>query len=310
MVNLNELVIFLAAAECGNFSQAGRQLHLSQPAVSQNMENLEKRFGAKLFMRQGRTVRLTEAGQALRPMAVELLATARRLDETMASLKGEVVGEMNLGCSTASGKYLLPGLIARFRKLFPQVRVNVLVHNRETVLNKLLGGDFSMGISSRRVEHNDLEYRDFYRDEVILIVPAGHAWARYARIYPDDLQDAPIILREESAGTRQVLFEGLRQHDISPDMLNVVMVLGNAEAIEMAVEEGIGVAFLSRLAAQRGLECGRVVEVEVKGMPLSRDLFLARNRRYPCTRAEAEFWNFTGSTESGLEKLCNPPASF
>jgi len=308
MLNLNELVIFLAAAKCGNFSEAGRQLHLSQPAVSQNVENLEKRFGSKLFARQGRTVRLTEAGQALKPLAAELLAGARRLEETMASLQGEVLGELKIGCSTASGKYLLPGLIASFHRHFPQVRLNVLVHNRESELEKLLGGDFSIGISSKKVEHQDLEVRDFYRDEVILIAPAGHPWARKRQIFPDDLPDAPLILREEGAGTRQVLFEGLLGHGISPDMLNVVMVLGNEEAIAMAVEEGIGVAFLSRLAAQRSLECGRVVEIQVKGMQLSRTLYLARNRRFPSTRAETEFWNFVGSKESGLS--CNPPASY
>jgi DNA-binding transcriptional LysR family regulator len=306
MLNLNELAVFLAAAECGNFSEAGRKLHLSQPAVSQNMENLEKRFGAKLFARQGRSVRLTEAGQVLKPLARELLAAARRLDETMASLQGEVVGEMNIGCSTASGKYLLPGLIARFRRSFPQVRINMLVNSREAVLDKLLSGEFTLGISSKRVENHDLEYQDFFSDEVILIVPAGHAWTRSKKIFPDDLLEEPLILREDSAGTRQVVFDGLLQHDISPDMLKVAMVLGNAEAIEMAVEEGIGVAFLSRLAARRGLECGSVVEIKVEGMPLSRMLYLARNRRFPSSRAQAEFWSFVGSKESGLDRLCTP----
>lgn len=304
-INLNELAVFLAAAECGSFSQAGRQLHLSQPAVSQNMENLEKRFGGKLFHRQGRSVRLTEAGQVLVPMARELLAAAHRLDETMASIQGEVVGEMVIGCSTTSGKYLLPGIIARFRRKFPQVRINVLVETREAVLDKLISGVFSLGITSKIVEHRDLEYKKFFTDEVILIAPAGHPWARYRKIYPDDLLEAPLILREESAGTRQVLFDGLRGHDISPDMLKIAMVLGNAEAIEMAVEEGLGVAFLSRLAARRGLECGRVVEVQVQEMPLKRDLYLARNRRFPTTRSQAEFWCFVGSPDSGLDQLCN-----
>jgi len=127
---------------------------------------------------------------------------------------------------------------------------------------------------------------------VVLIVSAEHRWATYRHVYPDDLLEEPIILREEVAGTREVLMEGLRQHDILPDMLNVAMTLGNAEAIEMAVEEGIGIAFVSRLAASRGLELGRVVEVEVEGMPLQRKIYMARNRRYPPTRAQAEFWAF------------------
>ncbi len=296
MININELVVFLTAAECSNFSEAGRRLHISQSAVSQTIDNLQRHFGTKLFIRQGRTVRLTEAGHVLVPMAKELIAASKRLDETMMSLQGEVVGEMQVGCSTASGKYLLPGLIARFRERYPQVRINVLVTSRESVLNKLLAGDVALAVSSKKVEHRDIEYRDFFNDDVILIAPAGHRWAQYRRIYPDDLLDEPIILREEVAGTREVMMDSLHEEDILPDMLNVVMTLGNAEAIEMAVEEGIGVAFISRLAAARGLELGRIVEVEVQGMSLNRCIYLARNRRFPLTRAQIEFWDFVVSS--------------
>lgn len=295
MLNLNELLVFLTAAECGNFSEAGRQLHLSQPAVSQKVDSLEKQFGTKLFMRRGRSVCLTESGQALRPIARELISSALRLEETMASLQGEVIGEMNVGCSTASGKYLLPGLIAGFRKKYPQVRINVLVSSRASVMERLVVGELTLGVSSKKIDHRDLEYQDFFTDDVILIVSADHPWARYRQIYPDDLLDEPLILREEVAGTREVLLDGLQARDITPDMLNVAMVLGNAEAIVMAVGEQIGVAFVSRLAAARDLEIGRVVEVQVESLELKRNIYLTRNLRLPTTRAQSEFWNYVGS---------------
>jgi DNA-binding transcriptional LysR family regulator len=305
MLNLNELLVFVTAAECGNFSEAGRQLHLSQPAVSQKIDSLEKQFGNKLFMRRGRSVRLTECGQALRPIARELISSARRLEETMISLQGEVIGEMNVGCSTASGKYLLPGLIAGFRKRYPQVRINVLVSSRASVMDRLIGGELSLGISSKKIEHRDLEYQDVFTDDVILIVSAGHPWARYRQIYPDDLLDEPLILREEGAGTREVLLEGLQTCDITPDMLKVAMVLGNAEAIVMAVGEEIGVAFVSRLAAARDLELGRVVEVNIEALNLERNIYLVRNLRLPTTRAQSEFWNYVGTNTIQL-KIAQP----
>ena len=300
MLNLNELKVFIVAAECGNFSEAGRRLHLSQPAISQTISNLEKDMGLDLFERMGRTQRLTEAGQVLKPMAMELLAGAKRLQETMSSLQGEVVGELNIGCSTASGKYLLPGLISRFRRIFPHVRVNVTVNSRNSVINNVITGEFSMGVSSKKIEHRDLEYQDFYEDDVILIASSNHPWARYKNIYPDDLLDEPIILREEGAGTLEVLLEGLREFDITPDMLNEAMVLGNAEAIEMAVEENIGIAFISRLAAARGIELGRVVEVSVDGMSLHRKIYLTRTRHLPSTRAQLEFWDFVKSPQASF----------
>jgi DNA-binding transcriptional LysR family regulator len=300
MVNLHELDVFLAVIEEGNFSEAGRRLHLSQPAVSQSIRGLEQRVGAALFVRQGRQVRLTEAGQTLEPMARELLGVARRLEETMSALEGTVAGEITVGCSTASGKYLLPRLIARFRRDYPDVRVNVQVTSREGVLRGLLDGHLALGVSSKRLDHPDLAVQHFFDDDIALIVPAGHRWARFRQIYPDDLLDEPIILREEGAGTREVLEEALAERGISRDMLNVAMVLGNAEAIEVAVEEGLGVAFISRLAAAHGVALGRVVEVAVEGLELTRPITMAYNRRFPLTRAQAALWDFVALADIEL----------
>jgi DNA-binding transcriptional LysR family regulator len=229
------------------------------------------------------------------------------MQETISSLEGEVVGEFEIGCSTASGKYLLPNLIARYRRVYPLVRVNVLVTSRDSVIKKLVCGEVAMGVSSRRIEHRDLEYKNFFSDEVILIAPADHRWAGFRRVYPDDLLDEPMILREESSGTIEVLKAGLLEHDISFDMLNVTMGLGNAEAIEMAVEEGIGVAFISRLAAARGIELGRIVEVEVEGMKLYRKIYLARNQRIPTTLAQSEFWDFVHQPEVEMSNQISRP---
>jgi DNA-binding transcriptional LysR family regulator len=292
MIDLNTINVFLTVAEYSSFSEAGRKLNLSQPAVSQTIHNLERQFGVELFVRKGHAVHLTDAGQLLQGLGRELLTNSNRVEELMNSIQGNVVGEMTVGCSTTSGKYLLPGLIARFRKRYPQLRVNVLVSSRDSVIKKLISGDLSLGVSSKIIEDSELEYQEFFTDHIVLLVPANHRWARFRHIYPDDLLEEPIILREEVAGTREVMMEGLRHHDILPDMLNVAMTLGNAEAIEMAVEEGIGIAFVSRLAASRGLELGRVVEVEVEGMSLQRKIYLARNRRYPPSRAQSEFWAF------------------
>lgn len=292
VLNLQELVIFLEAADTGSYSKAGRRLHISQPAISQNIHSLEKRFGAELFVRHGRRMQLSDAGQILVPIARELIAHSKRLEETMSSLEGEVVGEINIGCSTASGKYLLLGLIARFREAFPKVRINVLVGDRRRVTNWLRDGNVQLGISSRRIEFRDFDNQLFFTDEINLIVPAGHPWASFGEIHPDDLLDEPLILREEGSGSRDVLFEQLRQRDITPEMLNVAMILGNSEAIELAVAERIGVAFISHLSAARGLELGRVVKVQVQGLNLSRDILMVCNRSIPNTRAVTEFWNF------------------
>lgn len=292
MPQLSELKVFLAAAEELSFSRAAERLHLSQSAISQNIQALERDFGVELFTRQGRTVRLTEAGQALLPHAIEVVNSVNRISEFMRSLDGQVAGDLVIGCSTTSGKYLLPGLVSAFRRDFPLVRIRIKVMSRDDVITRLLDGRLSLGVTSLKIEQHDLEYVPFFEDRVILIVPASHPWAAYGRALPADLVDEPLIVREDKAGTSQILAEGLARHNITTDMLNVVMEIGNAEAIEMAVEEGIGIAFISELAAARGLALGRVKRVEVPGLELCRTIFMARNVRQPLTRTQQHFWSF------------------
>ncbi|MCB9457087.1 MAG: LysR family transcriptional regulator [Anaerolineaceae bacterium] len=292
MLNLHELNIFTTAAEQSSFSKAGRILHLSQPAISQTIQNLERRLKTELFVRYGRTIRLTAAGETLLPLARELLANANRLEETMASLHGAVIGRIQIGCSTTSGKYILPGLIARFRNRFPQVRIDVQVTSRDGVLRRLADNKINFGVSSKQIEHHDLISWPIFTDEVILITCPNHPWSRFRRVYVDDLLDTEIVMRDQISGTYSVLMRELAVRNISEDMLNVAMVLGNAESIVSAVEEGIGIAFVSRLAAAHSLALGRVIEVEVEGMSLKRDLYFIRSQRFPASRAAGEFWDY------------------
>jgi DNA-binding transcriptional LysR family regulator len=181
--------------------------------------------------------------------------------------------------------------------------VDVLVHSRKTVLSQLIEGQIGFGISSKQIEHHDLEYLPFFKDEVILIAPADHPWARSCHIHPDDLLDVPLIMREKGSGTAEVVTQKLEALDMVPEKLNMVMVLGNTEAIAMSVEEGIGLAFVSRLAAARGLALGRLVEISIEGVTLTRDLYIARNRRFPFTRSQAAFWEFTRHTLAAQDRL-------
>ncbi len=292
MVDLAQLRVFVTAAEEMNFSRAARRLHLTQSAVSQNIQAIERRYGVQLFLRRGRSVQLSEAGQAILPLAYEVLNCARLFDDALQNVQGYIGGEIVIGCSTTAGKYLLPNLVASFRRIYPEVRVRVNVITRQLVIERLLDEKIVFGIVSKKIEHRHLELQPLFEDRVILIVPADHPWGECGRISPMDLQDQPLIMREETSGTREVLCEGLKAHGITPDMLNVVMELGNAEAIEIAVEEGIGVAFVSEVVAARGIALGRVKRVEVEGLDLRRCIYLARHMMYPFTRAQTLFWSF------------------
>jgi DNA-binding transcriptional LysR family regulator len=303
MIELTDLRVFMAAAEERSFSKAATRLHLSQSAISQTIQSMERAFGVELFVRHGRSVWLSEAGQALLPLAKEVLSSSRLLEEAMNNIQAQVSGELVIGCSTTSGKYLLPNLVASFRHEYPSVHVRIVIMNRDEVVARILDERFPMGVVSKRIESHEVEHQPLFEDRVILIVPPDHPWGQYGKALPADLIDQPLILREDNAGTTEVMLEGLAQHGINLDNLNVVLEIGNSEAIEMAVEEGNGIAFVSELAAARGLALGRVKKVNVDGMELRRTIYIARNTRHPLSRAQDRFWNFALEQRENISKI-------
>lgn len=300
MIELSTLRVFLVAAEEKNFSNAAKRLHLSQSAVSQNIQSMERAYNVELFLRHGRSVELSEAGQSILPMAREVLRAARMLEDGFQEIHHQVGGELLLGCSTSAGKYLMPSLLSMFQKQYPAVYPRVKIMTRDNIFDRLVSQKIPMGVSSKLLEHHDLECQPLFDDRIFLIVPADHPWAEYGQATPDDLLDQKIILREEMSGTCETVMQEVKKFGITPDMFNIVMELGSANAIEMAVERGVGIAFVSEMVAARGLAFGRIRKIEIKGLDLRRTVYIARNIHHPFTRAQSLFWEFAQNQHDNL----------
>jgi DNA-binding transcriptional LysR family regulator len=298
LINLHELNVFVEAAIAQNFSVAARRLYLSQPAVSLHIGNLEKQLGIELFRRNGRSIQLSDAGRVMLPMAQDALRQVKHLEETMWELKGVLIGHLSIACSTTVGKYILPHIVAGYRRCYPQVRVTINVTSRRSAIDWLIAGRAEIAVVSAKINHAELVYEPFASDRIVLLVSADHPWADGRVVVPADLLGQPFISREESSGTSEVLAEGLAAHGIDVGQLEVALTLANAEAIEMSVEAGIGVAFVSRLAAARGLALGRVVEVPVEGLELRRQIYMAHHQRRAATPLQQAFWDYAFSAES------------
>jgi len=304
--NLHEITIFIAVAESASFSQAARRLHLSQPAVSQTIHNLEREFGTRLFERDGHAILLTPAGQALLPVARNLACASRQVVDRMNRVETLVIGELLVGCSATAGKYVLPGLVGSFHRQYPEVRVHLELGSKEAVFTRLLDGQLTLGVMTSLSEQPGLEYYPFYEDRVILVVPTHHPWATFGRALPADLTDQPLIMPEANSSTSTLLLEALAQHRLSANMLDVVIQVSNAEATEIAVEEGLGIAFISELAAERGLALGRIKRVEVDGLDLRRTVYLVRNLDWALTRAHELFWTYVAEHPIQRAAPCCP----
>ena len=293
MPDLVKLKSFLHAAESLSFSEAAKQLHLTQPTVSHHIKSLERELGVELFMRSGSNIKLTEAGRLLLPWAHKLIHQSIEMQEMMASLQQKIVGHLRIACSTTGGKYILPLLAARFCQRYPGIRVSILTCTPEHVVPRLLEEEANLAVvSSYELCGNELECQEFFEDSISLIVSANHPWAFRQSIEPADLLSEPMIIREPTAGTRRVMLTQLAQHDITLDDLNVFLELGNAEAIVRTVAAGFGVSFVSTLATACPLERGYVVEVPVAGLELRRKIYMVRRSFEATNRPQEVFWGF------------------
>lgn len=226
-------------------------------------------------------------------MAREAIDRVIGIEETMASLQGDVVGLLKLACSTTAGKYILPPLLSGLMARYPQVEVVCHVTQREAALDTLRRGDAHIALTSLRVAFKDVEYRPFLTDSIVLVVPPQHRWANLEEpVLPVDLLKEQFIVREPTSGTLDALRRGLEWHDLSLDHLNTIMTLGSAEAIRMAVQEGIGIAFVSAMVALEAVESGKLSVVEVEGLELEKTLYMAHGTDRPATRAQSAFWDW------------------
>lgn len=291
MLDAHHLNVFLAAAETLSFTRAAQRLHMTQPSVSQNVQALEQFFGGQLFFRDGHRLRLTDMGATLLPLAREMVALSVRIEETMESLKGNVHGHLCVGCSTTPGKYVLPHLLADFLRLHPNVKATCHVTSRRVALQMLCDGAVHLAVASAREECRDVEFRRFITDPVLLITPLGHPWAGRDSIDAEELLDASFIMREEGSGTHNAVRDGLAEVGLSIHGLRTVLTLGNSEAIALAVQEGIGVGFVSRMVEAK-LVRGRVAPVRVRGLDVKQDIYIAHHTRRAATAAQAAFWDF------------------
>jgi DNA-binding transcriptional LysR family regulator len=292
LIDLLKIESFLHAAESLSFSEAAKQMHLSQPTISHHIKALEGAFGVELFDRTGAGLHLTEAGRLLLPWARRLIRETLEMQEMMASLQEKIIGELRIACSTTAGKYILPQMAARFHDRYPWVNITILSCTPEHVVPRLLEAEANLGVLSREAFEPGLESQEFFTDHIVFILPAGHPWAHRPYIEPAELLNIPVILREPTSGTRRVLLQELGKHDIHLDNLEVFLELGNAEAIVETVAAGFGSSFVSRLSVVSALELGKVVEVPVLDLALQRKIYMVRRALVHPNRPQEVFWGY------------------
>lgn len=292
MIDLTRIKAFIFAAETLSFSEASKRLHLTQPTISHHIKTLESELDVNLFERKGNRLFLTEAGKMLVPWARKLLRQSYEIKDMMSSVDQEAVGQLDLACSTASGKYVLPHLTARFKERFPGVIIRILPCAPSSLVSRLLENRAHLGLISSEMADHSLESQTLYVDTIRLIIPPDHPWTSRKMISASDILDERIIMREEDSGTRKVIMSELLKSDINYDDLNIFIELGNAEGILELVAGGYGISFLSSLVCRSAIQAGRIATIEVEGLTMHRRIFMVRKAIHSPHRVTEAFWSF------------------
>ena len=279
MINRNHLALFRAVAEAGGFSRAAAVVHVSQPAISMQVAGLEASFGTPLFDRLARGVRLTDAGKTLLGYAQRIAILESEAERAMRELRGLERGRLALGASKTIGGYLLPAVLGEFRRRHPGVELQLTIANTETIQTRLIDGTLDLALTEGIPPLDDaLSTRVFREDELVVIAPADHPFARPAPgkrmarpITARQLCAQPLILREPGSGTREVLLQALADCGVEPG--EIALTLTDTEAIKGAVLAGLGLAAVSRLCVTMELAGGVLAELPTRGLKLRRSLF-------------------------------------
>jgi DNA-binding transcriptional LysR family regulator len=274
-VTFRQFEVFLAVARAGSFRAAAETLHLSQPALSQHVGELERELGARLFDRLGRRVALTEAGRILEDHAQRIFATLTSAQENVAELGALKRGSLLIGASTTPGIYVLPRLAARFQELYPGITLRVRIANSAAIEEQIRANELDLGVvGGHGVRPGEECLSAGLPDELVVVVPPGHAWARRREIGVELLAPERLLIREEGSATRQVTERAL---ELAGAKIGLTMELGHTEAIKQAVMAGLGVAFLSVHAIRVEVETGRLSALRLRGHRVRRHFHVIHN---------------------------------
>ena len=270
----HKLKVFCTVAETKSFSKASEIIRLTQPAVSLQIQALEEIYGTKLFNRSGCIITLTPAGEVLYKYAKEINTLYTAAEKELGAFTGQVKGVVTIGASSTIGNYVLPAVIAEFRKKYPKVAVHLLTANTKTIVDYLNAGGIDIALVEGEVKKQKLIVEKLIPDEMVLIMHPLHPWARKSNVSIFDVAKEPFIFREEGSGTRQMIEKYLIKHGISPQSIKIVFIMGSTESIKSAVEEGLGVSIVSKWAAKKEIRYGTLKTASLKEDRFMRDFSL------------------------------------
>lgn len=285
------LQVFHTVARLLSFTKAAETLHMTQPAVTFQVRQLEEYFDTRLFDRTHNRISLTDAGQVVYQYADRIFDLYSQMENAVKEMTGAISGALVIGASTTIAEYMLPALLGDFKGRYPEVTIHLRVSNSDGIVHMVENNDIDLGVVESPVSNKNLVVETCRIDELVVIVPPKHPLATRERVPASEIAEYPFICREEGSGTREVVTEYFKENEISMNNVQVCMELGSPEAIKGAVEASMGISIVSRATIAKELELGRLVALPVDP-PLARPFSFVHQKQKFRQRAMDELLEF------------------
>ncbi len=257
------LQVFFTVARLLSFTKAAETLHMTQPAVTFQVRQLEEHFNTRLFDRTHNRISLTEAGANVYEYAEKIFDLYAEMSNMIKEMTGEISGSLTIGASTTIAEYMLPSLLGDFRKKYDEVVIHLKVSNTEGIVSMVENNVIDLGVVEAPVGNKNLVVESCRNDKLVAIVPNNHPLASKPLIHVEELLDYPFICREEGSGTREVIEDYVCNAHGCADGLNVAMELGSPEAVKGAVEAGMGISIVSEATIAKEKKLGTLVAIDL-----------------------------------------------
>ncbi|GKU80497.1 LysR family transcriptional regulator [Paenibacillus sp. L3-i20] len=287
-MNLIKLQTFITLSKCLNFTEAAEQLYCSQPAVTMQIQSLEKDLGFPLFDRIGKKLFLTNQGEHFKPYAEQIINLVHSSKEHIKQLDNLAFGTLSFGASNFVGVYLLPAVLSNFTKKYSGIKINMNITSSTHLINMLESNKVELLVLSNRIPVDESYFatNTFHQDKLVLVVNSQHHLAQRKECSLEDLVNETMILKPSKSATRDYLEGEFRKHGFD---FPKYMEISSLEAIKQSVIHGLGISVVSDLAIKQEIENGLLVEVPVKGVEFQRGVMYVYRRGTHLSPAATEF---------------------
>jgi DNA-binding transcriptional LysR family regulator len=289
-----QLLVFVTVADKQNFSRAADSLHMTQPAVSQYIQMLERTMGTKLLNRSNKFVRLSKAGEIVYHHAKEILGLYAKMQNLVDDLTNTAAGGLSIGASYTFGEYVLPHIIARLREQYPLIKPTITIGNTHEIEELVNSNQIDLGIVEGEIKSKKLHIEAIADDFMSIIVSAKHPLIKQKDLTLTALQEETWIVREQGSGTREATEGMFEKFQIYPQD---IMEFGSTQIIKESVEAGLGVSLLSHWVIHKELKLKNLHTLKLKGFPIIRKFFLVTPSTEFQTKAADIFINLLRNQE-------------